>query len=119
MESPVPQMSPPRLIALKDFSFSTVKSILAADSGSTSLELGSTSGTPFRRIPMLTIVMAEMSQNNPSNPNAWERKGADSMAIPKEIPMLPPRKALARVRTSGRVKSAIRAKIAELTAPAP
>ena len=46
-------------------------------------------------------------------------KGAESIAIPKEIPMLPPRKALARVLTSGRVKSAIRAKIAELTAPAP
>ena len=77
------------------------------------------SGTNRQRMNKPIVAMRVMRPKIPDNPAKPPKNGAMKKAPPKAIPILAPIPAFALVRTSGLVRSAIKAKTAELMAPAP
>ena len=68
---------------------------------------------------MLSKVSTPVSTNKPPTPISPAKSGATTRLTEKVRPMLSPIIAIARVRTSSRVRSAKSAVTAALTAPAP
>jgi len=76
-------------------------------------------GTTVNTKTKLTADRSAIIQNIPSKPIHSPKKGAAPKATAKAMPILIPIAALARVLTSGLVKSAIKANTVELIAPVP
>ena len=118
-ERPAPQTNPPQQIVRKEGTLHTVFVILIKDVFSGTRGIASGFGTVVSTSIKLTKEKIAIIPNIPSNPSHSPRNGAAMNAIPKAVPMLTPIAALARVLTSGRVKSATRANTVELIAPVP
>ena len=98
---------------------STVPSSPRCTSASSCSLLCTGSGTIKRTTSIDNTVSTPVSTKMPGTPIQWLNSGAKTRLTEKVTPMLKPIMAMARVRTSSRVKSASSAVTAALTAPAP
>ena len=118
-DRPAPQTKPPQLIVRKAGTFQTIFAIFQKETFCGSSFIVSGFGTVVSTKTKLANERTAIIKNIPFNPSHSPKNGAAPKARAKAIPTLAPNAAFARVRTSGRVKSAIKANTVELIAPVP